>query len=246
MKNRWAISAPWGLSSVGCEIMISLPRGDATTVQPPLVVFNLQIFFGIASSNRVLNNSVLGKGIQRFGERAWQNRNMTLPEQFVGHFVKVIVVYRPRINLLRNSFKTCGYDPGKCKVGVGRPVYHTDFEPARSWYADHLRAVGSSIGDIDGSPGCSRARSAANQTFVTIHQRSDQRGKSAGVTQYAAHEPFPELRQPKIRRRILEQVLPCVYIGQTQMHVSTVAGEVAKWFGHERGQQAVLLCDSAH
>src|SRR5260370_39756321 len=96
VRLKCTLSSPTQrLYSVGREIVITFPRGDATAVQPPLVMFNLQIFLGIVRSHRVLNNRVLGKGIQRFGERAWQNPNLTLPKLFVGHFVKVIVVYRP-------------------------------------------------------------------------------------------------------------------------------------------------------
>jgi hypothetical protein len=57
-------------------------------------------------------------------------------------------------------------DPGKCKIGLGRPIHHTDFEPARSWHANHMREL-NTPGDMSRPTYYLRTREGSSDRSVS-------------------------------------------------------------------------------
>src|SRR2546422_8253964 len=95
-------------------------------------------------------------------------------------------------------------------------------------------------------PGCARAGSSPHEPLVTIHQRRGDGGEAAGVAQNPTHKPPAELRKTVFRALIQEKVPAPVRIRQTEMIMSSIAGEMAEGFGHEGGPQTLLLGHRTH
>ena len=136
---------------------------------------------------------------------------------------------------------------GARQIRIGRAIHCAILDPARARNADHLRAIGASVSDVDRRPGGARARSAADQPLVAVDQRRHDRRQRPRMMQHAAHEPARQSAKGPARRfASRNRFAPGFRIRQAHMNVRAVAGQMREWLGHECRPQTVLLGHRSH
>ena len=117
--------------------------------------------------------------------------------------VEVVVVVRPRVDLVLDAVQAGGQDHGHRQVRVARAVHGAVLDMPAG-HPQHLRAVVRAVGDEDRRPGGPRGGRAGRrrQPLVAVHRRRRDRDVGLRVLQQAAGEVVAELREPEpVRRR---------------------------------------------